>query len=295
MRIDKFIHYLQFEKRYSPHTIIAYRSDLNQYRGYLHHTYELEKIEESDHTHIRSWIVNLIDTGISTKSINRKITSLKGFYKYLIREGVVKANPMNKILSPRMSKNLPVFVEEKKMALLFREVEFGTDFRGVRDRLVMEFLYGTGVRLSELIHLKMNDLSFPDSSVKVLGKRNKERIVPLNEILQEILIQYIEVRKNEFPGGKTPEYLLLTDKGKQVYPKLVYRIVTRYLGQITTMQKRSPHVLRHTFATHLLNKGADINAIKELLGHANLSATQVYTHNTIEKLKAAYSKAHPKA
>ena len=241
---------------------------------------------------IRSWIVSMMEQGITPRSINRKITTLKTFYKFLLRKGEIHLNPMLKVLSPKTSKHLPVFVEEVKMDLLFQEGNFGKDFEAIRDRLMLEFLYATGMRLSELIGLTDNDVNAYEGQLKVLGKRNKERIIPFTNKLKGLIKEYREERDQHFTA--VPSFFV-TDKGKTLYPKLVYRIVTSRLGDVTTLDKKSPHILRHTFATHMLNNGADINSVKELLGHANLSATQVYTHNTIEKLKQAHKQAHPRA
>ena len=228
---------------------------------------------------------------------------LKSFYKFLLREGRVSINPMRKIISPRTSKQLPSFVEKEKMEKLFEKINFGEGFPALRDRLILEILYATGMRLSELINLKETDIDFHQSTLKVLGKRNKERLIPFSNKFADLLKTYLHgkkswLEKGEFvrPSGTLEDlWLLVTDSGKKAYPRFIYRAVTKYLSQVTTLQKISPHVLRHTFATHLLNNGAELNAVKELLGHANLSATQVYTHNTIEKLKKIYKQAHPKA
>jgi integrase/recombinase XerC len=230
---------------------------------------------------------------ISPRSVNRKLTTLKSFYKYLTKEGLVTVNPMRKIVSLRTSKKLPSFVEKGKMEMLFGSVDFGKGFAGLRYRLIMEILYATGMRLSELIELKETDIDFHQSSLKVLGKRNKERLIPFSGRFSEFLKVYISAKKAE--GYAEVSWLVITDSGKKSYPRFIYRTVTKYLSQVTTLQKISPHVLRHTFATHLLNNGAELNAVKELLGHASLSATQIYTHNTIEKLKSIYKQAHPKA
>lgn len=291
---DKFVKYLQFEKRASPHTVSSYQVDLNQFFEFLSRTYETSDIKSVSHQMIRSWIVELMDRA-STRTVNRKITTLKSFYRYLLREQLVEHNPMQKIVSPKNAKRLPDFVEERAMEKLANDELYTSDFSGIRDRLILEMLYGTGIRLSELIGLKEIDANLTQGEIKVLGKRNKERMIPLHNPLLELLKNYLEQRKSEFVGNTTAENLFLTNKGKALYPKFVYRLVYHYLGLVTTNRKRSPHVLRHTFATHLLNREGDLNAIKELLGHANLSATQIYTHNTFSKLKSVYSKAHPRA
>jgi len=287
---DSFVEYLQFEKRFSPHTLVAYQTDLSQFIDYLEHTYEIKAIEEVNHSLIRSWIVDLMNHKISPRSVNRKITTLKTFYKFLLRQKIVIENPMLKIQSPKTSKRLPVFVEKEKMDTLLDNIEFGEDAAGLRNKLIIELFYATGMRLSELINLKESDVDLYANQVKVLGKRNKERIIPFAAELKNLIKKYI-ASKSESPI----DLLFLSDKGKKMSEKFVYTSVKMYLSQVTTIDKKSPHVLRHTFATHMLNNGADLNAIKDLLGHANLSATQVYTHNTVEKLKNIHKQAHPKA
>ena len=292
MEKERFIAFIQFEKRYSPHTVTAYRTDLDQFYSFLKERYSLEEIRSVTHHMIRSWLADLMEQGISPRSINRKLTALKSYFRFLKKEGVVDQNPMRKVVSPKIPKRLPVFVEKEKMDLLLDGIDFGTGFPALRDRLILEMLYATGMRLSELTALKETDIDFHQSTIKVLGKRNKERLIPFSFKFGAILKDYLREREKINQAG---EHLMLTDKGMKIYPRFVYRVVARYLSMVTTVEKKSPHVLRHTFATHLLNSGADLNAVKELLGHANLSATQVYTHNTIEKLKKIYKQAHPKA
>lgn len=286
-----FLDYITFEKRYSRHTVTSYTRDLDQFEAYLIDSFEVNDLLKADHQMVRSWIVALMERNNTARTVNRKLSTLKSFYKFGVRQGKIKVNPMTKIVAPKMSKRLPEFVERNKMDLLFKEIAFGSDFPEVRDRLMLELLYATGIRLSELIGLKESDCN--NGSVKVLGKRNKERIIPVSKSMEEIIDNYLVLKADLKGADKT--FLLVTDAGNKLYEKFVYRKVNRYLGSVTTAQKKSPHVLRHTFATHMLNNGADLNAIKELLGHANLSATQVYTHNTIEKLKDVYSHAHPRA
>lgn len=286
---DGFLEFIQYEKRASKHTLVAYSNDIKQFVTYLSTTYEITKIAEVNHTIIRSWIVSLMEQKISPRSVNRKITTLKTFYKFLLRQSIVTENPMLKILSPKTSKRLPVFIEKEKMDTLLDDTVFGDDFEGQRNKLIIELFYATGIRLSELINLKQSNVDLYLCQIKVLGKRNKERIIPFNTILKDQIQHYITAK-----AGLNDEFLFINKNGKQLYEKFVYRIVNTYLSQITTVNKKSPHVLRHTFATHMLNNGADLNAIKELLGHANLSATQVYTHNTVEKLKNIHKQAHPK-
>jgi len=291
-RINDFLIYLQAEKRYASHTIKAYRNDLNQF-----HAFCQENGNEGMELHyrtIRSWVVHLMDTGYSSRSVHRKLTSLRTYCKYLIRLGDLDSNPLDRVLKPKLNKRVPAFVEEAKMDQLLDDFDFGTDFEGIRNRLVLDLLYQTGMRRSELIGLNTRAVDLPGKSLKVMGKRGKERIIPLNDELTVSIEQYLPVRKAVVLEPEE-DRLFITGKGKPVYDLLVYRIVNKYLAMVTTLDKKSPHVLRHTFATHMLNSGADLNAIKELLGHANLSATQVYTHNTFKKLKSIYNQAHPRA
>lgn len=294
MHIESYLKYLQFEKRFSSHTIRAYIDDLNQFKSFIKaNTDTREKnLTSVDHTIIRKWIVYLYNNHISTRSINRKISSLKKFYKYLVSKQAAETNPLDKITSPKASKKLPQFIKQEDLANLFDKIDFSNDFNGQRDKLVLELLYASGMRLSELINLKESDIDFTDSSIKVLGKRNKERIIPLPQYLTETLNNYILLKSH---NNLQNDFLIVTGKGGKAYPKLIYRIVTGYLRLVSTNEGKSPHVLRHSYATHLLNNGADLNAIKELLGHSNLSATQIYTHNTFKKLNRIYKQAHPRA
>jgi integrase/recombinase XerC len=237
----------------------------------------------------------MMEEGHTARTVNRKITTLKSFFRFLVKEGEIRENPMSRVIAPKTSARLPVFVEQESMINLFEGIDFGTGYTAGRDRLMMELFYATGMRLSELINLKGTDLDMYSKLLKVTGKRNKQRLIPLTENMVSLLGHYLVLKRETFPGEKDDSYLLLTNKGEQLYPKMVYRTVHYYLDQVTTISKRSPHVIRHTFATHMLNNGADLNAIKEILGHANLAATQVYTHNTIEKLKSIYKQAHPRA
>ncbi len=300
MLIKRFIQYLQFEKRFSPHTVTAYQKDLQQFSGFLKET-ELN-FSNASPVHVRSWMVDLLEKGSEAKTINRKISSLRSFYKFLEREQLVPKNPALQIKAPKIPKRLPVVIEEKKLdSLLDNNIEdskgkrvFTEDFNGLRDRLIIELLYGTGMRLAELVNLKETDIDFYEQHIKILGKRNKQRIVPVNAPLIKLLKQYSDEKiKQNF--GNNSQVLIVTNEGKNAYPKLIYRIVKSCLSHISTNDKKSPHILRHTFATSLLNHGADLNAIKELLGHASLAATQVYTHNSVERLKSVYKQAHPKA
>jgi integrase/recombinase XerC len=291
---QSFLDYLQFEKRYSGHTIISYRTDLEQFEAYLEGLDGNYDLASSDFRVIRSWMVHMMESGRSARTVNRKITTLKSIYKYLMREGIISKNPMDRVMSPKLSRKLPSFVEEEKMSRLLDDYGFGEDFKGIRNRLIIEVLYITGMRQSELIHLKDSSIDFYDLHIRVTGKRNKERIIPFHPSYMEVFRQYIKLREDAFPQAQYPNFFL-TDKGRPLYPKFVYRVVNTYLRFYTTMENRSPHVLRHTFATHMLNRGADLNAIKEILGHASLSATQIYTHNTFEKLVSIYKQAHPRA
>jgi len=297
MYTSNFLQYLQFEKRYSKHTVQSYKTDLDQFYSFLSTTYNLESVQQVTHSIIRSWIVKLLEQNISPRSINRKMATLKSYFKFLIREDMVKKNPMIKVVSLKNAKKLPEFVDQESIHTLFDQIEFEDSFEGLRDKLVLELLYATGIRRAEIIGLTNLSVDEKNCTIKVLGKRNKERLIPYNSPLNDLIKIYIENRDNSIEVNTTDANgpLLVTNKGKTLYPKLVYRIVNKYLSLITTLSKRSPHILRHTFATHLLNNGADINAIKELLGHANLAATQVYTHNTIDKLKDVYKQAHPRA
>ena len=292
MFLEQFIKYLTFEKRYSQHTIIAYKNDIIQYQQHL--TSLETEIQLANHQNIRSWIIDLMDNSLDAKSINRKISTLRSFYKFLQKEKVITDNPVQKVLAPKTAKKLPVFITDDKLTTLLDSNSFSDDFEGLRDKLVLELLFGTGIRLSELLGLKTSNVYLNEKTIKVLGKRNKERIIPINLTLTNLLNHYI-VEKNNQEYSNNLEVLIVTNTGAKGYPKLIYRIVQKYLSLISTQEKKSPHILRHSFATSLLNKGADINAIKDLLGHANLAATQIYTHNSIERLKSIYKQAHPKA
>jgi len=292
--INAFVEYLKFEKRYSGHTIRGYRDDLEAFCVYLEAEFGGAGVRDISAAMVRSWLAALKDGGMSSRSINRKISSLRSFYKYLLRMGEVEQSPLTAIVAPKAAKRLPVFVEQQQMAELFSEVTFPDDWEGLTDRLVLALLYNTGMRLSELINLREGQIDEGNRVIKVLGKGNKERVIPVSGALLEAVGEYRE-KKRVLPEGADGQVLLVGKSGRRLYPKYVYRVVQRYLAQITTLQKKSPHVLRHTFATHLMNEGAELNSVKELLGHASLAATQVYTHNTIEKLKDIYKKAHPKA
>lgn len=289
--VEDFLKYLEFEKRYSVHTVVAYKNDLGQFILFMNESVGDFDFKNVDSKQIRQWVLELMDAGISPRSIQRKVTSLKSLYKFMIRSEYAKSDPTKLLTIPKVSKKLPTFVAEQNLNQLLDYDLFEDGFQGVRDKAIVSLLYGTGIRLSELKQLKLNNVSFQEFTIKVLGKGNKERIVPFPQSLSEILLKYLELRQ-EIVGIN--EFLFITSKGKQVYDKLIYRVVKKYLTLVTTVDKKSPHVLRHSFATHLLNNGADLNAVKELLGHANLSAAQVYTHTTFEKLKEIYKQAHPR-
>ncbi len=293
MLTDPFFQYLQFEKRIAKHTLTAYKSDIAQFQDYLKSEYAIEDQLDVSHTIIRSWVVSLMEKGLNPRSVNRKITTLKTLYKFLMREGLQTKNPMLKIQSPKTAKRLPVFVEEENINQLFDQQESSSDFELNRDQLILLLLYSTGIRLAELVGLKVTDIDINQKTIKVLGKRNKQRIIPIGaEIIDTYQAYLANLSSQEFENQSSQLFRL--KNGKAIYPKMVYRLVNDNLASITTLDKKSPHVLRHTFATHLLNNGADLNAIKELLGHSSLAATQVYTHNSIEKLKNIYKQSHPR-
>ncbi len=290
---ESFINYLKYEKRYSHLTAIAYKKDLDQFEEFYVKTIGDFNVEGINDKIARMWVVELMDKGISARTVNKKISALKSFYKYLLRFEVVKENNLDNVIVPKVRKKLPQFVEEKNLDHLLDDGYFGKDFEALRDKLILSLLYGTGIRLSELMHLKDADIHTSEFLIKVLGKRNKERIVPYPRSLNQLIEEYKSERNRLF--GSTAECLLLTEKGKPVYEKLIYRVVNKYLSMVTTLDKKSPHVLRHSFATHMLNRGADLNAVKEMLGHANLSATQIYTHTSLEKIRKVYRQAHPRS
>ncbi|MFD3001161.1 tyrosine-type recombinase/integrase [Pontibacter toksunensis] len=292
--MDLFFKYLQYEKRYSSHTLTSYHTDLGQFAQYLRQVYDIADAAEADHTIIRSWILTLVQNNIKPRSINRKIACLRSYFRFLLAQQRIAINPMLRIKAPKASKKLPAFVLEEPFNTLLDSFTFEDNFEGQRERLILEFLYGTGIRLAELLGVEHADIDHRSKVVRVLGKGNKERIVPLNDSLLNSIAAY-ETQKKRYFADNNSVKLLVTNKARPLYPKFVYRVVKKYISLITTSEHNSPHVLRHSFATHLLNKGADLNAIKDLLGHASLAATQVYTHNSIEKLKSVFEKAHPKA
>ncbi|MBT3571183.1 MAG: tyrosine-type recombinase/integrase, partial [Flavobacteriales bacterium] len=277
------------EKRFSEHTITSYSTDLDQFSIFLSEEYQISnEVSEISFQIVRSWIASLLEKGVSPRSVNRKISTLKTYFKFLIRENAITESPMLKVVAPKSKKRLPVFIEENQIENLLNQIKFDDGFVGERDKLIIELFYVTGIRLSELVNIKISDVDFNNNLIKVLGKRNKERLIPLSiSIVNELEFFIKKYDLNQ--------HLFTNLGGTKVYNKLVYRVVKKYISKISSVSKKSPHILRHTFATHMLNNGADINAIKELLGHANLSATQVYTHNTIGKLKSIYKQAHPRA
>ncbi|MFC0183947.1 integrase/recombinase XerC [Pseudarcicella hirudinis] len=290
--VNFFLKFIQSEKRCSQHTYLAYGNDMNQFVSYLAVSYDFHHPEMADHQMIRSWIVSLSEAKLENRSINRKIATLRTFYNFLLRKKIIEKDPMVKVSALKTPKNLPVFVRESEMDNLLDNITFEATFEGTRDKLILELLYGSGMRLSELIELKDTDVDFYNKTLKVLGKRNKQRIIPVNQQLLSLIQGYLASKSEE---GLSCEYLIVSQKGEKSYPGLIQRITKKYLSLVTTLTKKSPHVLRHSYATHLLNNGADLNAIKDLLGHSSLSATQVYTHNSIEKIKKIYEQAHPKA
>lgn len=294
MAIESFLNFLRHERRYSPHTVTSYENDLSQLSSFLVESYSLEDLDRVEHRHVRSWIVSLIEQDISPRSVNRKIATLRSFYKFMLGRELITHDPMRKVKALKSSKRLPSFVKEPEMLHMLNDFSFAEDFEGQRDRIILEFLYATGMRLSELLQLQDSDIDQSKGQIKVLGKRNKERIIPVPDALLALARDYVNLKRSTFSENCAGQ-LIVTNTGKAAYPMLVYRTVKKYLSTLTSTDKQSPHTLRHTFATHLLDKGADLNAVKDLLGHSSLAATQVYTHNSLEKLKSAFERAHPKA
>jgi integrase/recombinase XerC len=289
---ESFIHYLRYEKRNSSHTVVAYENDLNQFIQFANEMVENFELIKTDRKLVREWVVHLMEKKISARSVHRKASTIQAFFKYLMKMELIDANPVHNIPLPKIRKKLPFFVEEKNLHHLLDDGFFTPDFSGQRDKLVIALLYGTGIRLSELIKLQVGDVDLVHYQIKVTGKRNKQRIIPFSRSLSPEIETYLMLKNEIFPDS--PDGIILTDKGDPAYDKLIYRIVKNYLTKVTLLEKKSPHILRHTYATHLLNKGADLNAVKELLGHANLAATEIYTHTTFEKLHSIYQQAHPR-
>lgn len=293
MLLDRFLNYIQYEKNYSPNTLTSYKKDLQNYLAFLES--QEFTIYDASHHQVRAYLASLmVDNVMQARSVNKIISTLRSFYKFLLREKVIATSPMLLIKNLKTPKQLPNFInEESLIGLLDAQDTFTQDFDGQRDRLVMELLFGTGIRRSELLTINERDIDFNKQTIRILGKGNKERIIPIYSSLSNLIKEYL--KKKEYTFDKKIERLIVTNKGEEAYANLIYEIVTHYLGRISTQKKISPHVLRHSFATSLLNRGAGINDIKELLGHANLAATQIYTHNSVEKLKSIYKQAHPKA
>lgn len=291
-RITDFLQYLRFEKRYAEHTRTAYETDLSQFKQYAKAQFDIDAVADISHFHIRSWLATFKDEGLAARSINRKLSGLNSFYKYLLRLGVVEKNPVKQLHALRLPDRLPMYLKEREMQNLLEEITFEEGFKGATDRLICEMLYRLGIRRSELINIKENDIEWSLKQLRVLGKGNKERLVPLSSEMLNTFRAYIQEKKS-LPVDDT-HHLLVLETGRPLYESYVYRVVKHYLSQVTTLSKRSPHILRHTFATHLLNNGANIQAIKELLGHSSLAATQVYTHNNIDKLKEIHKLNHPR-
>ena len=288
----RFIKYLRFEKRLSENTVISYETDLNQFLSFYKEYSTSQKIEKVDKRTIRSWIVKLSLSNLSAKSINRKIASLKSFFKFLVKRDLIKKNPSSHVTSLKTDQKIPAFIKEKDINFLFKNIDVKEDCTGQRDLLILELLYGTGIRISELINIKISDINFAKKEIKVVGKRNKERIIPMHNNAIYQTKKYLQLAEKE---GYENQYLLITKKGEKIYPMLINRIVKKHLSTLINSKKYNPHLLRHTFATHILNKGGDLNSIKDLLGHSSLAATQVYTHNSIEKLKETFNSSHPRA
>ena len=290
-----FISYLEHEKRVSPHTVLAYRKDLEQFFLFINTAFGLENAEDAGHAEIRAWMVDLIEEGLEVATVNREMAALRSFYKFLLRSEIINQDPTFKIRSLKKGRNLPAFIQEKEIYRLLEQANFANDFEGQRDRMVMQTLYLTGIRLSELIGLRWSALDLSQLQIKVLGKGKKYRIIPISSELRIAILSYKKVFEECFSIQNENDFFIVRLNREQAYPMMIYRIVKKCLNLFVRNTKSSPHLMRHTFATHLLNKGADLNAVKDLLGHASLAATQVYTHNSIEKLKAVYEQAHPKA
>ncbi|AXG70124.1 tyrosine recombinase XerC [Kordia sp. SMS9] len=292
MSFTAFTEYLQLEKNYSLHTVTAYENDLRSFSEFCKEAYEDDNIQKVHYVQIRSWIVSLVESGLQNVTINRKISSLKTYYKFLLKTKQIEVTPLAKHKALKTAKKVQVPFSEKEMETVLANMNFSEDYEGIRNKTIIEMFYATGMRRAELINLKQSDIDYTAKTIRILGKRNKERIVPLIKKLEAQLIVYSTYRKQVVATQK--EELFLTAKGNKMYSSLVYRLINEYFSMASTKVKKSPHILRHTFATHLLNQGADLNAVKELLGHASLASTQVYTHNSLAELKSVYAKAHPR-
>ncbi len=294
MSLDAFQSYLSLEKNYSPHTLKAYSKDINDFMAFAQAEFEVEDVTEVNYSIIRSWIVKLVGEGLSNRSVNRKISSLNAFYRFLVKVEATDSNPLAKHKALKTSKKVEIPFSEEEMTQIIQQIDYADDFEGLRDKLIIELLYTTGIRRVELINLKTTDFNFHQKTLRVVGKRNKERIIPLIDSTIDHYQRYIAMRK-EMLQGSDEDYVFLSKSGLKIYETLVYRIINRYFSKVSSKVKKSPHILRHTFATHLLNKGADLNAVKELLGHSSLASTQVYTHNSIAELKKVHATAHPRS
>lgn len=288
-----YVNYLSLEKKYSPHTVTAYTKDLQVFSDFCSTTYDSHLIQDCNYSQIRSWIVQLLEAGVGNRTVNRKVASLKSYYKFLLKTEQIKISPLLKHKALKVAKKVQVPFSDKEMIEVLSQLQFEDTFEGKRDRLMIELFYATGMRKAELIGLKVSDIDLNSGTVKVLGKRNKERIIPLIASLEDRVLDYLDVREGVVVDDGVLN-LFLTSKGAKVYDSLVYRIINLYFSMASSKLKKSPHVLRHTFATHLLNEGADLNAVKELLGHTSLAATQVYVHNSVSKLKEVYQNSHPR-
>ncbi|WP_372938029.1 tyrosine-type recombinase/integrase [Seonamhaeicola sp.] len=293
MPLSPFIDYLLLEKKYSELTVKAYQNDLNSFLQFVSSEYQTNNIKNVNYSQIRSWIVSMVENGVSNRSINRKVSALNTYYKFLLKVGDIKINPLAKHKALKTSKKVQVPFSEKEIIAVIDNFD-ENDFEGIRDKLIVELFYSTGIRRIELVNLKLSSIDFDNKTLKVLGKRNKERMVPLLNSVQQTMRKYINIRQ-KLENIKDTNSLFLTKKGVKIYETLVYRIINNYFSKASSKVKRSPHILRHSFATHLLNQGADINAVKELLGHSSLAATQIYTHNSIAELKKVHIKAHPRS
>ncbi len=288
--VDSFLKYIAYEKRYSNHTVNSYQKDLEQFQNYIYENFKTPELVKTTQLMVRSWILSLMDSGMNPRSVNRKIASLRAYFKFALKREEIQKNPLEKIKLLKVQKELPSFADEKQ----FSEILDSAVFNNSQEQVIIELLYGTGIRLSELLQLRHSDFQKSEGSIKVLGKRNKERVIPIAQPLKSLIKDYILEKKCEEVLDPDP-YLIVNRNGGQAYPMLIYRVVKNFLNQVQSTDKKSPHALRHSFATHLLNKGADLNAVKDLLGHSSLAATQVYTHNSMEKLKSTFDQAHPKA
>lgn len=293
MTFKPFTDYLSIEKNYSSHTVQAYKRDLEVFCSFVQDEFGIDAIKDINYSQIRNWIVHLVESGLSNRSVNRKISSLNSYYKYLQKIGEISNNPLSKHKALKTSKKLQIPFSQQEINTVLDELNFDTSFEGIRDRLIIELFYSTGIRRIELINIKVSDLDLSRKTLKVLGKRNKERIIPLIESIVITVQEYIDKRKH-LVDIQDEEFLFLTKKGVKIYETLVYRIINNYFSKASNKVKKSPHVLRHSFATHLLNQGANLNAVKELLGHSSLAATQIYTHNSVAELKNVHAKSHPR-